>query len=99
MSLKVKPLGNLLLVRPKEAPQQTAGGIFLPDSASSDGPNWGEIIRKGPGKVLENGQVQPISSINEGDTVLYGNYSGTKVKVEGEDMLFIREDEIMAVVD
>lgn len=94
---KVMPLGDRVLVRQDEEPQMTEGGIYLPDTAK-EAPQWGTVVRTGQGKVLENGEIRALI-VKEGDKVIFGKYSGTKVKVNSEELLFMREDDIMAVVE
>lgn len=95
--VKVTPLGDRVLVRQDDENQVSEGGIYLPDTAK-EAPQWGTVVRIGKGKTLENGEVRPLS-VKEGDKVIFGKYSGTKVKVEAEDLLFMREDDIMAVLE
>ena len=95
--IKVTPLGDRVLVRQDDEAQVSEGGIYLPDTAK-EAPQWGTIVRTGKGKALESGEVRPLS-IKEGDKVIFGKYSGTKVKVDTEELLFMREDDIMAVVE
>lgn len=97
MSIKIRPLGDRLLVRQDEEEHKTKGGIYLPEAAK-EAPQWGTIIRAGTGKVLENGEIRALS-VKEGDKVIFGKYSGTKVKMDEEELLFMREDDIMAVVE
>lgn len=96
-TMKVKPLGDRVLVKQDEEPQKTAGGIYIPDSAK-ESPQFGTVVRCGTGKLLENGEVRPLS-IKEGDKIIFGKYSGTKVKMGADDLLFMREEDIMAVVE
>lgn len=95
--LKVNPLGDRVLVRQDEEPQKSEGGIYLPDTAK-EAPQYGTIVRVGPGKLLDNGQVRELS-VKEGDKVIFGKYSGTKVKIGQEELLFMREEDIIAVVE
>lgn len=95
--LKVNPLGDRVLVKQDEEPQKTEGGIYLPDTAK-EAPQYGTIVRVGPGKLLDNGQVRELS-VKEGDKIIFGKYSGTKVKIGTEELLFMREDDIIAVVE
>jgi chaperonin GroES len=80
-----------------EEERKSAGGIVIPDSATEK-PIRGEVVAVGNGKILENGEVRPLD-IHVGDKVLFGKYAGTEIKVNGEDLLVMREDDIMAVVE
>ena len=91
----LKPLGDRVLLRPSEAEEQTASGIVLPDSARKK-PTEGEVLAVGNGRILNNGTRVPIS-LKEGDTVIYSKYSGSKVTVEGQDLILLDEDSILAV--
>lgn len=95
-NLKVKPLSDRVLVKREEQTQKTAGGIFLPETAKEE-PQFGRVVRTGPGKY-EDGKTRPLF-IKEGDKVIFGKYSGTKVKVGEDELLFMREEDIMAVVE
>lgn len=96
-SFKVKPLADRVLVKQEDEPQKSAGGIFLPETAK-EAPQWGTVVRCGSGKALENGEVRPLA-VKEGDKVIFGKYSGTKVKMGDDELLFMREEDIMAVVE
>ena len=95
--MKIRPLHDRVLVKRTEEDTTSAGGIVIPDSASEK-PSRGEIIAVGNGKILENGEVRSLE-LKAGDKVLFGKYSGTEVKVEGEDVLVMREDDIMAIIE
>jgi chaperonin GroES len=95
--MNVTPLGDRVLVKQDPELQQTKGGIFLPDTAK-EAPQWGTVVRIGKGKVLENGEVRPLL-VKEGDKVIFGKYSGTKVKMGDDELLFMREEDIMAIVE
>ncbi|MDX1529056.1 MAG: co-chaperone GroES [Gammaproteobacteria bacterium] len=95
--LKIRPLHDRVIVRRKEEERTTAGGIVIPDSATEK-PIRGEVTAVGKGKILEDGQVRPLD-VKVGDHVLFGKYSGTEVKVEGEDLLVMREEDIMAIIE
>lgn len=97
MNMKVTPLGDRVLVKQDDEPEITKGGIYLPGTAQ-EAPQWGTVKRVGKGKVLETGEIRPLS-VKEGDKVIFGKYSGTKVKVDAEELLFMREDDIMAVIE
>lgn len=94
--MKMKPLGDRVIVRPAAAEEKTKGGIILPDTAKEK-PVIGEVVAVGPGKVTDDGKkVTP--EVKVGDKVLYGKYSGTEVTVEGEEYLIMREADIFAIV-
>ena len=95
--MSIRPLHDRVLVKRTEEDTTSAGGIVIPDSATEK-PSKGEIIAVGNGKITENGDVRALD-VKIGDTVLFGKYSGTEVKVEGDDLLVMREDDIMAVID
>lgn len=92
--LSLQPLDDRLVVKRLEAEEKTAGGILLPDSAKEK-PSKGEIVATGPGKLLDNGKRAEVE-VKVGDTVLFGKYSGTEVKVAGEELLIMRESDILA---
>ncbi|MFM2222725.1 MAG: hypothetical protein RLZZ78_982 [Armatimonadota bacterium] len=93
----LKPLGDRIVVKPLEAEEKTSGGIVLPDSAK-ERPQTGEVIAVGPGKTLDNGSVAPMEVV-VGDKVVYSKYGGTEVKVDGQDVLIMRQDDILGVVE
>ncbi len=95
--MKLRPLHDRVVVKRMEEERTSPGGIVIPDSATEK-PVKGEIIAAGNGKVAENGDVRPLD-VKVGDTVLFGKYSGTEIKVEGDDLLVMREDDIMAVIE
>ena len=95
--MNIRPLHDRVIVKRLEEERTSAGGIVIPDSATEK-PIRGEITAAGNGKVSENGDVRPLD-VKVGDQVLFGKYSGTEVKVEGEDLLVMREDDIMAVIE
>jgi len=97
MAIKITPLGDRILVKQDEEPQKTEGGIFLPETAK-EAPQWGTIIRAGKGKVSNEGKTLPLT-VKEGDKVIFGKYSGTKVKMGQEELLFIREEDVMGIVE
>jgi chaperonin GroES len=96
--MKLRPLHDRIVVRRAEEETKTAGGIVIPDSANKEKPVQGTVIAAGPGKVLENGSVHALH-VKVGDKVIFGKYAGTEVKVEGEDLVVMREDDVMAVVE
>jgi len=95
--MKMRPLHDRVLVKRWEEEKTSPGGIVIPDSATEK-PIKGEVVAVGNGKILENGEVRALD-VKTGDKVLFGKYSGTEVKVDGEEYLVMREDDIMAVLD
>jgi len=95
--MNIRPLHDRVVVRRVEEERTTPGGILIPDSATEK-PMQGEIVAAGNGKVLDNGEQRGLD-VKVGDKVLFGKYSGTEVKVDGEDLLVMREDDIMGVVE
>ena len=95
--MSIRPLHDRVVVRRMEEERTTPGGIVIPDSAAEK-PSTGEIVAVGNGKISESGEVRPLD-VKVGDKVMFGKYSGTEVKVDGEDLLIMREDDIMAVVE
>jgi len=95
--MKIRPLQDRVMVKRLEEETKTAGGIIIPDTAKEK-PQKGEIIAAGPGKKNEDGKVQPLD-IKKGDKVLFSKYAGTEIKVEGEELLIMREDDIMGVIE
>ena len=95
--MKIRPLHDRVVVRRMEEERTTAGGIVIPDSATKK-PIQGEVIAVGNGKILNSGEVRPLD-VKVGDRVLFGKYSGTEVKLDGEEYLVMREEDIMGVVE
>ena len=95
--MKIRPLHDRVLVKRTEEDSTSAGGIVIPDSATEK-PSKGEIIAVGNGKILDSGEIRALD-LKVGDNVLFGKYSGTEVKVEEDEYLVMREDDIMAVID
>ncbi|HHM05854.1 MAG TPA: co-chaperone GroES [Gammaproteobacteria bacterium] len=95
--MNIRPLHDRVVVRRLEEERTTAGGIVIPDTATEK-PSKGEVIAVGNGKILDNGEQRALD-VKVGDKVLFGKYAGTEVKVEGEDLLVMREDDIMAVIE
>ena len=95
--MTIRPLHDRVVLRPIEAETRSSGGILIPDSAAEK-PVQGEVLAVGPGTLLENGQHRPLA-VKAGDRVLYGKYSGTEVKLDGEELLVIRESDILAVIE
>jgi len=94
--MKIRPLHDRVIVKRMEEERTSPGGIVIPDAATEK-PIKGEIVAAGNGKILESGEIRGLD-VKVGDKVLFGKYSGTEVKVEGEDLLVMREDDIMAVI-
>ncbi len=94
--LKIRPLGEKVLIKRVEAEQTTAGGIVLPDTAKEK-PKRGVVQAVGDGKLLDNGKRHQLT-VKKGDEVLFSSYSGTEIKVEGEEMLILDESDILAIV-
>ena len=94
--MKVRPLHDRLLIRRIEEKESVKGGIIIPDSAKEK-PQEGEVIAVGNGKILENGTKVALD-VKAGDKILFGKYSGTEIKIDGEEYLILREDEILAVI-
>jgi len=92
--MKLKPLGDRLIVKPIEEEETTASGIVLPDTAKEK-PQKGKVVAVGDGTVKEDGTRQPID-VSEGDEVLYSKYGGTEVTIEGDDLLVLRESDVLA---
>jgi len=95
--MKVKPLNDRVLVKRIEEAQITKGGIVIPDTAKEK-PIEGRVIAVGPGKMSDAGNRMSLQ-VKEGDRILFGKYSGTEIKVEGEEYLMMREDDILAIVE
>lgn len=95
--MKIRPLHDRVVVRRMEEERTSAGGIVIPDSATEK-PIQGEILAAGNGKVLDSGESRPLD-VKVGDRVLFGKYSGTEVKLDGEDLLVMREEDIMGVIE
>lgn len=95
--MKVRPLQDRVIVKRVDEEQITKGGIIIPDTAKEK-PIEGKVVAVGNGKVLESGKKVPLE-VKEGDLVLFGKYSGTEIKVDGEEHLIMREDDIIAVVE
>jgi chaperonin GroES len=93
---KFTPLHDRILVRRVEEAATTRGGIIIPDSAK-DKPQEGEVISAGKGKINEDGKVRPLD-VKEGDRILFGKYSGTEIKVDGEEYIIMREEEVLGIL-
>jgi chaperonin GroES len=98
MATTIKPLHDRVIVRRlDESSNQTAGGLYIPDSAKEK-PQEGEVIAAGAGKYKEDGTRQTLD-VKEGDRVLFGKYSGSEIKIDGEELLIMREDEILGIIE
>ncbi len=98
MATTIKPLHDRVIVkRLDESAEKTAGGLFIPDSAKEK-PQEGEVIAAGAGKYKENGERQQLD-VKAGDRVLFGKYSGSEIKIDGEEFLIMREDEILGIIE
>ena len=95
--MKIRPLHDRVIVRRLEEERKSPGGIVIPDTAKEK-PVHGEVIAVGHGKILEDGKVRPLD-VKVGDKILFGKYSGTEVKVGNEELLVMREEDIMGVVE
>jgi chaperonin GroES len=96
MATKFTPLHDRILVRRVEESETTRGGIIIPDSAK-DKPQEGEVIAAGRGKSNDEGKVFPLA-VKEGDRILFGKYAGTEIKLDGEDFVIMREEEVLGIV-
>ena len=95
--MKVKPLADRLVVKRIEEEEKTKGGIIIPDAAKEK-PQEGRVVAVGDGKVLENGQKSPLT-VKVGDKILFGKYSGTEIKIDGDEHLILREDDVLAIIE
>ncbi len=95
--MKIRPLHDRVIIKRTEEERTSPGGIVIPDSATEK-PIKGKVIAVGKGRILENGSVRALD-LKAGDKVLFGKYSGTEVKVDGEELLVMKEDDIMAVIE
>ncbi len=95
--MNIRPLHDRVIIKRMEEERTSAGGIVIPDTAAEK-PIRGEVVAAGNGKILENGDVRALD-VKVGDKVLFGKYSGTEVKVDGEELLVMREEDIVAVIE
>ena len=95
--MNIRPLHDRIVIRRMEEEQTSAGGIVLPGSATEK-PVEGEVVAAGNGKILENGEKRPLD-VKVGDKVLFGKYAGTEIKVDGEELLVMREEDVVAVIE
>ncbi len=96
MKTKIRPLRDRILVKRLEEETKTQGGIIIPDSAKEK-PQAGQVVAIGNGKVLEDGKVVPLE-VKQGDQILFGKYSGTEIKLDGEEYLILKEEEILGIM-
>jgi len=96
-NMNVRPLHDRIIVQRLEEGEQKIGGIIIPDSAKEK-PQQGKVVAVGKGKIKDDGKVLPLD-VKEGDTILFGKYSGQEIKLDGEEYLIMREDEVLAVID
>ncbi len=96
MAIKVRPLHDRIIVQRLEEEEQQVGGIIIPDTAKEK-PQQGKVVAVGKGKVKEDGGILPMD-VKDGDTILFGKYSGQEIKLDGEEFLIMREDEVLGVV-
>ncbi len=94
--MKIRPLNDRVLVTRVEEEQKTAGGIIIPDTAKEK-PQEGKVVAVGPGKINEQGERTPLQ-VKAGDRILFAKYAGTEIKIDGEEQIFMREDDILAVL-
>lgn len=94
---KIRPLQDRLIVERIESEEKTAGGLYIPDSAKEK-PQQGRVLAVGKGRVREDGTIQPLD-LKAGDKILFGKYAGTEIKIEGEDYLIMREDDVLGVLE
>ena len=95
--MKIRPLHDRVIVKREEEERKSSGGIVIPDTATEK-PMFGKIVAVGKGKILENGEIRPLD-LKVGDRILFGKYSGTEVKMDGDELVVMREEDVMAVVE
>jgi chaperonin GroES len=95
--MKIRPLHDRVIIKRLDEDKTSPGGIIIPDTAAEK-PVQGKVVAVGKGKILEDGQVRPLD-VKVGDKILFGKYSGTEVKVDGEDLVVMREEDVMAVIE
>ena len=95
--MKIRPLHDRVIVKREDEERKSPGGIVIPDTAAEK-PIRGKVVAVGKGKILENGEVRPLD-VKAGDKVLFGKYSGTEVKMDGDELLVMREEDIMAIIE
>ena len=95
--MKIRPLHDRVVIKRVEEERRTASGIVIPDNAAEK-PDQGEVLAVGNGKILEDGKVRPMD-IKAGDTILFSKYSGTEIKIEGDEHLIIREEDVLGIIE
>jgi chaperonin GroES len=95
--MKIRPLHDRVIIKRLDEERTSPGGILIPDTAAEK-PVQGKVVAVGKGKILEDGQVRPLD-VKVGDKILFGKYSGTEVKVDGDDLVVMREEDVMAVIE
>jgi chaperonin GroES len=95
--MKIRPLHDRVIVKREDEERKSPGGIVIPDTAAEK-PIRGKIVAVGKGKILEDGKIRPLD-LKVGDKILFGKYGGTEVKVDGEELLVMREEDVMAVIE
>jgi chaperonin GroES len=96
-NMKIRPLHDRVIVKREEEERKSAGGIVIPDTATEK-PIFGKVVAVGKGKILENGEIRPVD-LKVGDRILFGKYSGTEVKMDGDELVVMREEDVMAVIE
>ena len=96
--MKIKPLGDRVVLKPISVEEKSKSGIIIPDTAEKERPEQGKVVAVGPGRVLENGKVQP-PSVKKGDVVLFTKYGPNEVKVDGTEYLIAKEEDILAILE
>ena len=95
--MKIRPLHDRVIVKREEEEKKSQGGIIIPDTATEK-PIFGKVVAVGKGKILENGEIRPLD-LKVGDKILFGKYSGTEVKMDVDELVVMREEDVMAVVE
>lgn len=95
--MKVRPLGDRMLVQRLEAEEKTKGGIVIPDTAKEK-PKEGKVVSVGKGRITDEGKTIPLN-VKEGDRILFSSYAGTDIKIEGEEYLILREEDVLAIIE
>jgi chaperonin GroES len=95
--MKIRPLHDRVIVKREEEERKSSGGIVIPDTATEK-PMFGKVVAVGKGKILENGDIRPLD-LTVGDKILFGKYSGTEVKMDGDELVVMREEDVMAVIE
>ncbi len=95
--MKIRPLHDRVIVKREEEERKSSGGIVIPDTATEK-PMFGKVVAVGKGKILENGDIRPLD-LKVGDKILFGKYSGREVKMDGDELVVMREEDVMAVIE